>query len=504
MIHAICSCNERASHFTTRHLVHASDADQAEALLTRWGPDGMGKLGDPRWAFPIKNRVRQHVQARAVNEVVNALNPSAGGGPSNVKPPLRVVNGMSTPSASTVTAATAGTSVAPGSSIISPVEGLPRNSAMWGVGGGGLVTHVEHEEESSLAGDDESQFPEAMRVERAPRAINPCLETLEKAAAAKIYFENLYFPLLRHPPSREQRRLAMEREMEEMGLPEARKVNLRARWRQNETDYLRERRRKVDVSAFVKLKTIGHGAFGVVSLVREKESGQLFAMKQLRKTDMLRKGQEGHVRAERDVLKMAALVGNPGGAEWIVRLFYSFQDRDHLYLVLEFMGGGDLLNLLIEKDVFEENFARFYVAEMILAIEQCHKHGFIHRDIKPDNFLFDPQGHVKLSDFGLATDLHWAHDTSYYEQQRRELLHKHGIDLDDGNGLGDAGKTRRLERKEVDRLMGGKDGEGIFTWRERNRKKLAYSVCGTNSYSEFADFKGFPDAELINGLVSVA
>jgi serine/threonine protein kinase len=96
---------------------------------------------------------------------------------------------------------------------------------------------------------------------------------------------------------------------------------------------------------------------------------------------MLRKGQEGHVRAERDVLKGAALVSNPNGAEWIVRLFYSFQDRDHLYLVcagssrtdhlnslrrqvLEFMGGGDLLNLLIEKDVFEENFARFYIAEV--------------------------------------------------------------------------------------------------------------------------------------------
>jgi hypothetical protein len=71
----------------------------------------------------------------------------------------------------------------------------------------------------------------------------------------------------------------------------------------------------------------------VVSLVREKGAGKLYAMKQLRKTDMLRKGQEGHVRAERDVLKGAALVGNPNGAEWIVRLFYSFQDRDHLYLV---------------------------------------------------------------------------------------------------------------------------------------------------------------------------
>ena len=96
------------------------------------------------------------------------------------------------------------------------------------------------------------------------------------------------------------------------------------------------------------------GAFGVVSLVREKGSGRLYAMKQvgtappnstplpkvinisllqLRKADMLRKGQEGHVRAERDLLKSASLVHTPGGAEWIVRLFYSFQDRDHLYLV---------------------------------------------------------------------------------------------------------------------------------------------------------------------------
>jgi serine/threonine protein kinase len=103
---------------------------------------------------------------------------------------------------------------------------------------------------------------------------------------------------------------------------------------------------------------------------------------QLRKTDMLRKGQEGHVRAERDVLKSASLVSSPGGAEWIVRLHYSFQDRDNLYLVrpqssmrlfcsrshnsqvLEYMGGGDLLNLLIERDTFPEDFSRFYVAEV--------------------------------------------------------------------------------------------------------------------------------------------
>ncbi|CCO31453.1 hypothetical protein BN14_05495 [Rhizoctonia solani AG-1 IB] len=256
------------------------------------------------------------------------------------------------------------------------------------------------------------------------------------------------------------------------------RTQLRARWRANETAYLRERRRRVDQRSFVKLKTIGHGAFGVVSLVKEKDTGELYAMKQMRKVDMLRKGQEGHVRAERDVLKGAALVSSPTGADWIVRLFYSFQDQDHLYLILEFMGGGDLLNLLIEKDIFEEDFGKFYIAEMVLAIEQCHKQGFIHRDIKPDNFLFDPNGHIKLSDFGLATDLHWAHDTSYYEQQRRDLLHKHGIDLEDGETRSHR-NARRMDKFEADRVMGG---EGVFTWREKNRKKLAYSVCGTNSY----------------------
>ncbi|TFY69168.1 hypothetical protein EVJ58_g585 [Rhodofomes roseus] len=452
------------------HLVHASDAEQAEALLTRWGPEGQGKLGDPRWADPIKDRLRQLNQARAVNEVVNGLKPSqssmirqGAGDP----PPLRVVNGISTTTSSTITtAARENVSLSPVvpsglPSSISPIQtvGPGGNSTIrWTAG---LPAHPEHEHEDVHASDPDKELPD---VPQAPvrKPIVPSLATLEKAVSAKIYFENLYFPLLRHPPSREQRRLAMEKDMMNMQLNEAQKEYLRSRWRQNETDYLRERRQKVDVSAFVKLKTIGHGAFGVVSLVRERSTAQLFAMKQLRKTDMLRKGQEGHVRAERDLLKSASLVSSPGGADWIVRLYYSFQDRDHLYLVLEYMGGGDLLNLLIERDVFEEDFTRFYVAE---------------------NFLFDPQGHIKLSDFGLATDLHWAHDTSYYEQQRLHLLHKHGIDLEDSFAPSDGTRTKRLDRKEVERLMGGGDGQGgIFTWRERNRRKLAYSVCGTNSY----------------------
>ncbi|KAI0775753.1 kinase-like protein [Trametes elegans] len=484
------------------HLVHASDADQAEALLTRWGPEGQGKVAgiDPRWANPIKNLIRATNQARAINEVVSALKPTPSSSDALPHQPLRVVNGMSTTTSSIITtAARENVSFSPLTTTfqpqspsfqsqspptpvqLSPTVGQPGNSTIrWAAG---LPAHPEHEQEDAAAMDSDKDFPE-IPTPRPNRPITPSLATLEKAVAAKIFFENLYFPLLRHPPSREQRRVALEKEMAMMQLSEAQKEGIRRRWRQNETDYLRERRRKVDVNAFVKLKTIGHGAFGVVSLVRDRSTSQLFAMKQLRKTDMLRKGQEGHVRAERDLLRSASLVSTPGGAEWIVKLFYSFQDRDHLYLVLEYMGGGDLLNLLIERDVFEEDFTRFYVAEMVLAIESCHKHGFIHRDIKPDNFLFDPQGHIKLSDFGLATDLHWAHDTSYYEQQRLHLLHKHGIDLEDHNGLGDGTRTKRLDRKEVERLMGGGDGQsGVFTWREKHRRKVSHaSLCGTNSY----------------------
>lgn len=157
----------------------------------------------------------------------------------------------------------------------------------------------------------------------------------------------------------------MEKEIARLNLTEAEQDHIRAAWTLSETNYLREIRSRVGANSFTKLKTIGHGAFGVVSLVRERGTGELLAMKQLRKADMLRKGQEGHVRAERDLMTAASSV-----SRWIVRLVYSFQDLDHLYLVMEYMGGGDMLNLLISRDRFPEEMARFYAAEMVLAIEE--------------------------------------------------------------------------------------------------------------------------------------
>jgi protein-serine/threonine kinase len=174
------------------------------------------------------------------------------------------MNGLSTATSSVITNA-AGENVAVSPVTPSLMDGFPSRLAdstiRWG---GGLPVHQEIREPEGEEGDSVSlageQVPQT-QLEPQKKPITPSLATLEKAVAARIYFENLYFPLLRQPPSREQRRLAMEKDMMEMRLSEVQKEQLRSRWRQNETDYLREQRRKIDVSTFVKLKTIGHGLF---------------------------------------------------------------------------------------------------------------------------------------------------------------------------------------------------------------------------------------------------
>ncbi|KAL8498065.1 hypothetical protein ACS0TY_021410 [Phlomoides rotata] len=165
-----------------------------------------------------------------------------------------------------------------------------------------------------------------------------------------------------------------------------------------ETEYMRLKRHKISVDDFELLTIIGRGAFGEVRLCREKKTGDIYAMKKLKKSEMLSRGQVEHVKAERNLLAEVA-------SYYIVKLYCSFQDAEYLYLVMEYLSGGDIMTLLMREDTLTETVARFYIAESVLAIESIHRNNYIHRDIKPDNLLLDKNGHMKLSDFGLCKPL---------------------------------------------------------------------------------------------------
>ncbi|KAF3830840.1 hypothetical protein GH733_002078 [Mirounga leonina] len=142
------------------------------------------------------------------------------------------------------------------------------------------------------------------------------------------------------------------------------------------------------------IKVIGRGAFGEVAVVKMKNTERIYAMKILNKWEMLKRAETACFREERDVLVN-------GDCQWITTLHYAFQDENYLYLVMDYYVGGDLLTLLSKfEDKLPEDMARFYIGEMVLAIDSIHQLHYVHRDIKPDNVLLDVNGHIRLADFG--------------------------------------------------------------------------------------------------------
>lgn len=393
-------------------------------------------------------------------------------------------------------------------------------------------------------------------IQEAPPVITPTVVTVETTANAKIFFETHFNSLLAgHASPRSIRRNDLELRLESQSMSEEQRQKERSEWVAYESEHLRQSRvlksktnemsrdsgSGVAVAGYEVVRILGKGSFGVVRLVREKDAtlpapttlpatsnwkqtpreelsnlrataievlkstldGQrishrrgsktprkeVYAMKVIRKSDMLRNCQEGHLRAERDFLVASEK------SRWVVPLISSFQDSTNLYLVMEYMVGGDFLGLLFRKDILKERHARWYIAEMILCVEEAHRLRWVHRDVKPDNFLISASGHLKISDFGLAFDGHWAHDQRYFKNHRQSLMEKLGIEVkgDSQDQEEDALKevktnladilTGRRGRHEKPQVDGPGDRESILQWRNRHgKRRLAGSVVGTSQY----------------------
>ena len=222
---------------------------------------------------------------------------------------------------------------------------------------------------------------------------------------------------------------------------------------------MRQGRKKMTIREFEPLTIIGRGAFGEVRICRQISTGDIVAIKKMRKEDMLNKNQLMHVRTEREIMTSSN--------EWIVNLKYSFQDEYYLYLVMDFLPGGDLMNLLMKKEILTEDEARFYTAEMILAVDSVHKLNCIHRDLKPDNILIDKRGHIQLSDFGLSK----LSDNAFYPMSVKDpneppkKLMNYGNDIitkaNQNNNLNNSLKNKKFHKKN---------------------RLLAYSTVGTPDY----------------------
>lgn len=150
------------------------------------------------------------------------------------------------------------------------------------------------------------------------------------------------------------------------------------------------------IKDFEIIKPISKGAFGSVYLSKKKTTAEYFAIKVLKKADMVAKNQVTNVKAERAIMMWQ------GESDFVAKLYWTFSSKDYLYLVMEYLNGGDCASLIKILGGLPEDWVKKYLGEVILGVEHLHSRGIIHRDLKPDNLLIDQKGHLKLTDFGLS------------------------------------------------------------------------------------------------------
>ena len=284
--------------------------------------------------------------------------------------------------------------------------------------------------------------------------------TYERVKVAKEYIEKKY--RLKKEEEQEKKKDWEEimSRMTQLNLAEDEAAKIKEEILHKEGENLRKKRKKISIFDFEPLKIIGKGAFGEVRVCRYIPNNTIVAIKKMKKEEMHKKNQVLHVRAERDVLSEAK-------NEWIVDLKFSFQDQNYLYLGMEFLPGGDLMSLLMARDILPEQEAKFYAAEIVMAIESVHKLDCIHRDLKPDNVLIDSDGHIKLSDFGLTKKL----DIKLIDNNLQNELRNFG-----NNNFGSNSNSR------FKNLSYAQQFSQFKSMKSKKRRAFAYSTVGTPDY----------------------
>ncbi|KAI8621764.1 kinase-like domain-containing protein [Chytriomyces sp. MP71] len=224
--------------------------------------------------------------------------------------------------------------------------------------------------------------------------------TKRNCKMTSVYFLDYYFDLVTYLDGRRKRTQDFQEIIQAKQVNEAQVVVDWKAFCAKERSILRGRRTRLRLSSFQILLQIGQGGYGQVFLVRKRDatvsgSHEFMALKKMSKRALKKMGEVQHVLTERDILTRA-------NSEWLVKLYYAFQDMESVYLAMEYVPGGDVRTLLNNSGVLREEHACFYMAEMATAVSELHRLGFIHRDLKPENYLIDARGHLKLTDFGLS------------------------------------------------------------------------------------------------------
>lgn len=220
---------------------------------------------------------------------------------------------------------------------------------------------------------------------------------------------------------------------------------------EKESQYLRLRRVRTTLKEFTILARLGKGGYGDVYLCRKIDTGEILALKRMKKSLFIDRNEVHRVKQEREVMAKS-------NSQWLAKLKYCFQSNDYLFMAMEYIPGGDIKSLLDHMECLPEESAKFFFAEMLLAVDALHQLGYIHRDLKPDNFMIDKSGHLKLIDFGLSKE---GFKKKFARSSLRELVRREST-------ISTRGWTSSIKRTKGSRL--------------RNRQRVVYSVVGSPEY----------------------